>query len=623
MNRIVSLVIVTILLASSAISSISIVLAQQGGGTNVSGVISTDSTWTPNGNPYNFTDTVTVAKGATLTILPSTVVNLNLANFVINGTLNAKGTDDSWIVFQGQKRLTYVWPPRIYFNSGSQPWDEATGIGSIIDHAQISVPNYQYETIIGDYPKISNNIFYNYGNDAAAIRTYGLVYNNTVIGGDRGILAQFNQSLIGNTVKDAKVGISCGYMSSDPIYFPTIIGNLLVNDTVGIEDYSNSPYIANNTIANSEKAIFLSSYTFDRGAQPQAIKYNNFVVNHYSVYVEAANSTKTVNMQDNYWGTTDTSAISQSIYDYRNDHALAKINYTPFLTSLASAPDFSNIVLNILPTPTPTPSPTSTPTSIPTPNPTSTPSQTSNPTQPPQKTTPTLQLNCKTATSYTNFRVYITGNITTLNTPIADAQVFLSYSINNGRSWLDLTAIHTDGDGAFLATWTPQVTGEYLLRASYDGSTDYSPVSTTHSFAILPYQQQNVFSVESNSTITGLTFNASSSKLSFTVTGETGTTGYVCATISKTLMPESGSIQVILDGSQIVPSIASNDDSWVVTFSYHHSSHQVAISQAQVSTNHPGVAADGSILFIAVGTTAVIVAVALIVLVKKKKSSGQ
>jgi hypothetical protein len=427
-------------------------------------------------------------------------------------------------------------------------------------------------------------------------------------------LAQFNQSLVGNTVKDAKVGICCGYMSFDPIYFPTIVGNLLINDTVGIEDYSNSPYIANNTIVNSEKAIFLSSYTFDRGAQPQAIKYNNFVANHYNVYVEAKDSSKTVNMQDNYWGTTDTSTISQSIYDYKNDQTLAKINFTPFLTSPATAPDFSNLIIYSPPTPTATPTPN--PTYTASPNPTSTPNPTANPTQSPQKTIPTLQLNCKTTTSYTNFRVEITGDMTTLNTPIADAQVFIAYSVNNGRSWLDLTAVHTDGDGAFLATWTPQVTGEYLLRATYDGSTVYSSVSTTHSFAILPYQQQNVFSVESNSTVTGLTFNASSSQFSFTVTGTTGTIGYVSATISKTLMPDSRSIQVLLDGSQIASSIASNADSWVITFSYHHSSHQVTIGQAQAA-NNPRVPADESFLFIGVSAVAVLVVAVLIVLKKK------
>jgi hypothetical protein len=321
-----------------------------------------------------------------------------------------------------------------------------------------------------------------------------------------------------------------------------------------------------------------------------------------------------VDLQNNYWGTTDTSTISQSIYDYQNDQTLAKINFTPFLTSPATAPDFSNLIIYSPPTPTATPTPN--PTYTASPDPTSTPNPTANPTQSPQKIMPTLQLNCKTTTSYTNFRVDITGDMTSLNTPIADAQVFIAYSINDGRSWLDLTAVHTDGDGAFLATWTPQVTGEYLLRATYDGSTIYSSVSTTHSFAILPYQQQKVFSVESNSTVTGLTFNASNSQFSFTVTGTTGTTGYVSATISKTIIPNYNSIQVLLDGSQIASSIASNADSWVITFSYHHSSHQVTIGQAQAA-NNPRAPADESFLFIGVGAVAVLLVAVLIVLIKK------
>ncbi len=119
----------------------------QGSGTSVGGIISVDSTWTPAGNPYIFVDNVTVAKNITLTIMPGTVIDLKLANFIIDGTLNAKGNDTNWIILPAQKRLTYSWPPRIYFNSSSTSWDENTGTGSIIDHAQLSVPNYQYETI--------------------------------------------------------------------------------------------------------------------------------------------------------------------------------------------------------------------------------------------------------------------------------------------------------------------------------------------------------------------------------------------------------------------------------------------------------------------------------------------
>jgi hypothetical protein len=65
--------------------------------------------------------------------MPGTVIDLQLANLVIDGTLIAKGNDADWIIIQAQKRTTFSWPPRIYFNSSSTPWDENTGTGSIID----------------------------------------------------------------------------------------------------------------------------------------------------------------------------------------------------------------------------------------------------------------------------------------------------------------------------------------------------------------------------------------------------------------------------------------------------------------------------------------------------------
>ena len=47
---------------------------------------------------------------------------------------------------------------------------------------------------------------------------------------------------------------------------------------------------------------------------------------------------------------------------------------------------------------------------------------------------------------------------------------------------------------------------------------------------------QSDFSVESNSTVTDLAFNSASQELSFTVSGPSGTTGYVDAYKAKSLM---------------------------------------------------------------------------------------
>ena len=647
----VSLLFVVILAFSSLMITES-VDAQQSG-TPVGGIISVDTIWTPTGNPYFLVDNITVSKGVTLTIMPGTIIDLKLANLIIDGTLIAKGDDANWIIIQAQKRTTFSWPPRIYFNSSSTQWDENTGTGSIIDHAQISIPNYQYETIIGDYPKISNNIIYNYGSDAAAIRTYGLVYNNTILGGYRGIVAQYNQTIQSNTIKNADVGISCGYMSLDPIYRPTIIGNLLINNTVGIDDSGSNPYITNNTIANSKRGIFLTSYAFYREAAPTAIMLNNIYANELNVYVEAKNSSKIVTMANNWWGTADLTEITRLVYDYRNDSGLARVYCTPHLNaSNPMAPSSTEINPNPYPSPTPSPTPTPSPspiptpsthptpsptpvstpsqtptttpsptpasTSTPTPSPSQTPTTTPSPTPTPQKNSPSLDLTCKSTTLYTNFRVDIKGSLTIQGDPIVDAQIFLSYSVNDGSSWIDLTTVHTDDNGAFLATWAPQVTGEYLLRATSKESTIYSNAYQIISFAILPIQQQNVFSVESNSTITALNFNATTNQFSFAVYGPIGTAGYVRATISKTIMPNSDNIKVYLDGNLIIHTVTSEGDAWIVAFTYHHSTHQVTINQETAnSISH----SDSYLMYILVGTVLALIALIAMIIWLRKRST--
>jgi hypothetical protein len=127
-------------------------------GSSVGGILWDNTVWTPSGSPYNFVSDVIVAQNSTLTIAPGTVVNLGVSAFIINGTLNARGNSDNMIVFEAQNRTTRSWPPRIFFNDSSTPWNENTGTGCIIDYAQVNVPNWQYETIMGAYPKISNNI---------------------------------------------------------------------------------------------------------------------------------------------------------------------------------------------------------------------------------------------------------------------------------------------------------------------------------------------------------------------------------------------------------------------------------------------------------------------------------
>jgi hypothetical protein len=216
----------------------------------------------------------------------------------------------------------------------------------------------------------------------------------------------------------------------------------------------------------------------------------------------------------------------------------------------------------------------------PTPAPTPTPSPTS--------PTPTLVVSCKSSTSYSGFNVQITGSLTFNGTGISEAPILLSYSVTGGKSWQDLTLVNTGSDGSYLVAWMPSVTGNYLLKAAWEGDEIYSNTSTIVNLAVTPFAEQSVFSVTSNSTISEFSFNSTSRELRFGVSGSSGTTGYVDVYIPKSLIGNISSLQVYLDGNQTEYTAASQSDSWFLHFVYQHSTHVVTInlgSPAQTNEN--------------------------------------
>lgn len=227
-------------------------------------------------------------------------------------------------------------------------------------------------------------------------------------------------------------------------------------------------------------------------------------------------------------------------------------------------------------TPSPSPTPTPTPTTSPSPTPSATPTPTPIPS--PTSSTPTLVVSCKSSTSYSGFNVQIIGSLTFNGTGISEAPILLSYSANGGKSWIDLTLVYTGSDGSYLVTWMPSVTGNYLLKAVWEGNEIYSNTSTIVNLAVTPFAEQSVFSVTSNSTISEFSFNSTSRELRFGVSGPSGTTGYVNVYIPKSLIGNISSLQVYLDGNQTDYTAASQSDGWFLYFIYQHSTHVVTIN---------------------------------------------
>ena len=202
---------------------------------------------------------------------------------------------------------------------------------------------------------------------------------------------------------------------------------------------------------------------------------------------------------------------------------------------------------------------------------------------------------------------------------LVDKTVTLAYSVDNGNAHTQQSdQDRTNNDGQYNVQWLIQASGTFTVKAQWSGDQTLQGVSATKTLSFLPYQDTRVFFVESNSTVTGLTFDSSNNILGFNVTGPNGTQGTTKVTIAKTLTPNAQDFTVYLDGRQITYGIDSANDYWILTFSYGHSTHQVMVGTAvDAVKGAPSTATNNSTILI-VGTVALIIGVSVVVLASRK-----
>ena len=153
----------------------------------------------------------------------------------------------------------------------------------------------------------------------------------------------------------------------------------------------------------------------------------------------------------------------------------------------------------------------------------------------------------------------------------------LYYTFPGFATWIPITSDITDPFGNYNVKWFPPATGYFTIKAEWVGNMTHFGASNTITLSSMPYQDQYVFSVESNSTISALTFNSTANELSFTASGPPGTLGYARVFISKELVANISDLKVYVDETQVDYVAAPTDDSWLLYFVYEHSTHNIVV----------------------------------------------
>lgn len=187
---------------------------------------------------------------------------------------------------------------------------------------------------------ISNNSITSAVNEAVGYSFGGWIYSivhepGITLDGSKNYTAYISNNFISNCSSGIK-GIVGGSV--------VIENNVIFNTTIGIELEINA-VISRNSIFNNSEGINIGSYATiqnntisDNGigirlqysGSSATINNNNINGNiQYSIFSESSND---IDATYNWWGTTDVSAINQSIYDFKNDFYLGTVNFTPFLT---------------------------------------------------------------------------------------------------------------------------------------------------------------------------------------------------------------------------------------------------------------------------------------------------
>ena len=235
---------------------------------------------------------------------------LTITNNTITGRSGLAISSNSYSISSNIVKGDIEGSPSTVFNNTVQGSVTADGGNSIISNNTVSARISVHGPSCNITMNAANGITSTQGNSYIADN---IVQNGTginVIGG-----ATIARNFITNNAGNNTSGISF------------INGTLVTDVEAGISVANGTAIILNNTISNTGVGIVLNAASL--GTQ---INYNNIQSSDLSI-VLGYGTLDNIDATSNWWGTTNTQAINQTIHDFKNDFNLGNVTFAPFLTS--------------------------------------------------------------------------------------------------------------------------------------------------------------------------------------------------------------------------------------------------------------------------------------------------
>jgi hypothetical protein len=187
--------------------------------------------------------------------------------------------------------------------------------------------------------------------------------------------------------------------------------------------------------------------------------------------------------------------------------------------------------------------------------------------------------------TYVGYKVNISGRLIGANGLGISGETLSATYATGGRSPKDIASFNTTVNGNYYTEWMPPASpGNYSINVSWEGNENFQRTEASINLAVAPLEEKYVFSVISDSSVSGLGFNSTSKILGFTLEGASGTMGFANVTIAESLIAETAGLKLYLDGNQKDYTATSSDTAWLLHFTYQHSAHSVTIDLSQSAT---------------------------------------